>query len=188
MDNMQFLTNYFNPLLLLECNNCYCHYTRNLPILHSVTVQSRNLHEGTVSAIILCSFINIPKVFLFKNISLVPFIYQISMKLSSSFLIIFGTLNNELIDLFYYYMVTTNNTQVTFMLTRSLCPFSLQTLTATSTFLSVDLLPLENSPHTRVRYRSLRTSPGRITSGKPIFRAIVTLPNTKCGFSSRTWK
>ena len=110
------------------------------------------------------------------------------MKLSPSFLIISGTLNNKLIVLFYYYMVTTNNTQVTLMLTRIFCPFSLQTLTATSTFLSVDLLPLENSPQTRVRYRSLRTSPGRITSGKPIFRANVTLPNTKCGFSSRTCK
>lgn len=67
-------------------------------------------------------------------------------------------------------------------------PLSLHTLTITSTFLSLVLLPLENSPPISVRYRSLRTSPGKMTSGKPIFLAIATLPNTKCGFSSRTFK
>lgn len=61
-------------------------------------------------------------------------------------------------------------------------------LTVTSTFLSVDLEPLLNSPLINVRYRSLRTSPGKMTSGNPILRAIATLPSTKCGFSSRTFQ
>lgn len=65
-------------------------------------------------------------------------------------------------------------------------PLSSQTVTDTSTFLSVDLAPLENSPHNNVKYKSLRTSPGNITSGKPIFLAMDTLPKTKAGFSSLT--
>lgn len=65
--------------------------------------------------------------------------------------------------------------------------FKIYILTVTSTFLSVDLEPLLNSPLIKVKYRSLRTSPGKITSGNPILRAIATLPSTKCGFSSRTF-
>lgn len=65
-------------------------------------------------------------------------------------------------------------------------PASSQTVTDTSTFLSVDLAPLENSPDSNVRYKSFLTSPGNITSGKPIFLATDTLPKTRAGFSSFT--
>lgn len=52
-------------------------------------------------------------------------------------------------------------------------------LTVTSTFLSVDFDPLLNSPLINVRYKSFLTSPGKMTSGNPIFLAIATLPSTR---------
>uniref|UniRef100_A0A1B0BKY0 Uncharacterized protein n=1 Tax=Glossina palpalis gambiensis TaxID=67801 RepID=A0A1B0BKY0_9MUSC len=42
----------------------------------------------------------------------------------------------------------------------------------------------ENSPEHKVKYKSLRTSPGKMTSGKPIFLAMGTFVCSKRGKSS----